>query len=219
MPPMTKTTTRNGKTTRSKACRKLWPRKAIAIWATTTISRDSSLGMWVSWLRAKVPLTLLTANQPMPAMIALRPAGSALPKKPNEIRDRIICGTPDSGPRADRTPWVRLPRPVPSTMARIAIGTDWPKKSTAMTPTKTVANSMFGETQVKNSRIGLPWRSLERDELGAAGFDGDDRVAVRAFSDLTDDGEGVRTSACRCHSACSPRGSDQEGCTPCRRGR
>ncbi len=80
MPPRMKTTTRKGKTTRSKACRKLWPRKATAICATTTISSERTFGMWVSALSANVPLTLLTANQPMPAMTAFSPAGSALPR-------------------------------------------------------------------------------------------------------------------------------------------
>ena len=34
-----------------------------------------------------------------------------------------------------------------------------PKNSTAMTPTKIVANSMFGDTQVQNICDGLPCRS------------------------------------------------------------
>jgi hypothetical protein len=44
--------------------------------------------------RASAPLTLLTANQPMPAMTALSPAGSALPYQPNAMRESTIWGTP-----------------------------------------------------------------------------------------------------------------------------
>ena len=36
--------------------------------------------MWVSAFSASAPLTLLTANQPMPATRALIPAGRALPQ-------------------------------------------------------------------------------------------------------------------------------------------
>ena len=40
----------------------------------------ATTGMLVSELSASAPLTLLTANQPMPAMTALSPAGRTLPK-------------------------------------------------------------------------------------------------------------------------------------------
>ena len=46
----------------------------------TTISRHSTSGMWVSALSASAPLTLFTANQPMPATRALIPAGMMLPQ-------------------------------------------------------------------------------------------------------------------------------------------
>ena len=42
----------------------------------------------------------------------------------------------------------------------MAIQNDWPKNQTPMTPTKIVANSMFGDIQVQNSWSGLPCRSL-----------------------------------------------------------
>jgi hypothetical protein len=44
------------------------------------MSRHSTCGMWVSTFSASAPLTLFTANQPMPATTALMPAGSALPQ-------------------------------------------------------------------------------------------------------------------------------------------
>ena len=44
------------------------------------ISRHSHLGRWVSVFSANAPLTLLTANQPMPAVIEFSPAGSTLPQ-------------------------------------------------------------------------------------------------------------------------------------------
>jgi hypothetical protein len=36
--------------------------------------------MWVRTFSANAPLTLLTANQPMPAVTEFSPAGSALPQ-------------------------------------------------------------------------------------------------------------------------------------------
>ncbi len=44
------------------------------------ISNDSHFGMCVSVFSANAPLTLLTANQPMPAVIEFSPAGSQLPR-------------------------------------------------------------------------------------------------------------------------------------------
>jgi hypothetical protein len=58
------------------------------------MSRQTHDGSLVSELSASAPLTLLTANQPMPAMTAFSPAGSALPHQPKEIRESTICGTP-----------------------------------------------------------------------------------------------------------------------------
>ena len=80
MVAITKMTASTGKAYRSKACTRLWPKNAIAIWTATMITRQSGLGMWVSVFRAKVPLTLFTANQPMPAVIEFSPAGNALPQ-------------------------------------------------------------------------------------------------------------------------------------------
>ena len=51
------------------------------------------------------------------------------------------------------------PSPVPITMASTACQKFSPKMATPMTPTKTVANSKFGEVQVQNSWIGRPCRS------------------------------------------------------------
>ena len=44
------------------------------------ISRQSGLGRCVSVFRANVPLTLFTANQPMPAVTAFSPAGNTFPQ-------------------------------------------------------------------------------------------------------------------------------------------
>src|SRR6476661_2608946 len=115
--------------------------------------------MLVSEFSASAPLTLLTANQPMPAMTALSPAGSALPNQPNEMRESTICGTPYSGPRAESTAWVNEPSPVPMRMASAAWPNDRPKIPVASTPRKTVANSRLGESQVHSSWSGLPCRS------------------------------------------------------------
>ena len=83
-----------------------------------------------------------------------------LPRKPKPIRDSTICGTPNSGPRAARKPIDSEPSAEPSTIASVAIQNDWPKNQTPMMPTKIVANSMFGDTQVQNCWSGLPCRSL-----------------------------------------------------------
>src|SRR5438874_12515259 len=93
---------------------------------------------------ASAPDTLLTANQPTPAMTALMPAGSELPQYPNEIRDSTICGTPYSGPRADNAPIVTEPSTVPRTIAPTAWPKVRPNASIARKPTNTVANSKFG---------------------------------------------------------------------------
>ena len=153
-------TTRTGKAYRSKTWIRLYPRKATASCATTTISRHSTSGRWVSALSASAPLTLFTANQPMPATRALIPAGMMLPQKPNPRRLSTICGTPYVGPLVDRMPWVMEPSVVPIKIARNVAQKLRPKKTTPMKPTKTVANSMFGEVQVQKSCSGRPWRSL-----------------------------------------------------------
>ena len=69
-----------GKAYRSKTCTRLWPKNAIATWTITTMTRHAGLASPVSVLSAKVALTLLTANQPIPAVMAFRPAGSTLPQ-------------------------------------------------------------------------------------------------------------------------------------------
>ncbi len=155
-----KMTTSSGKATRSNACTRLCPKNATASWTITMITRQILEFQPSSALSANAPLTLLTANQPTPATSALMPAGRTLPRKPKPIRDSTICGTPNSGPRADRKPIDSEPSALPSTIARVAIQNDWPKNQTPMTPTKTVANSMFGDTQVQNCCSGLPCRSL-----------------------------------------------------------
>ena len=133
--------------------------KAISTWAATTITSDSALDIPVSVVSASAPLTLLTANQPIPATTALSPAGSALPHRPKAMRLNTICGTPNSGPRAESTPWVSDPSAVPSTIAATAAQKLCWKNRMEMTPTKTVANSRFGDIQVQNSWPGRPCRS------------------------------------------------------------
>src|SRR5215469_7744690 len=145
-----KTITKNGNDQRSKMCTKLWPKKATAICSTTMITRQSALLQPSSALSAKAPLTLFTANQPTPATSELIPAGRMLPRKPKPSRDRTIWGTPYNGPRAARKPMDTDPSPVPSTIASVVIQNERPKNQTPMIPTKMVANSMFGETQVQN---------------------------------------------------------------------
>ena len=77
---ITKMTASTGNAYRSNACTRLWPKKATAICSTTMITRHRGFGMWVSVFSANVPLTLFTANQPIPAVIEFSPAGSAFPQ-------------------------------------------------------------------------------------------------------------------------------------------
>ena len=57
-------------------------------------------------------------------------------------------------------PWVMPPIALPRIRASAASQKPRPNPATASTPTKIVANSMFGEVQVQKSWIGLPCRSL-----------------------------------------------------------
>ena len=155
-PPMTKTTTRKGKTTRSKACRKLWPRNAIAIWATTTISRQSlSFGSCVEGEGAAHAVDREPADA---GHDRVEPRRQRVAEEAERDPGQDHLRHAGLGPRADRKPW-RLSR------GRFpARWPGWPshglaEEETAITPTNTVANSILGDTQVKNSRIGLPWRS------------------------------------------------------------
>jgi len=77
---ITKITARAGNAYRSKACTKLCPKNAMAICAATMMIRHRAFGMWVRVFRAKAPLTLLTANQPIPAVIEFSPAGRMFPQ-------------------------------------------------------------------------------------------------------------------------------------------
>ena len=60
----------------------------------------------------------------------------------------------------DRIPWVTPPIAVPRIRASAASQKPRPKPATESTPTKTVANSMFGGVQVQKSCSGWPCRSL-----------------------------------------------------------
>ena len=110
---------------------------------------------------ANAPLTLFTMNQPMEPVNALRPAGKMLPRKPKAPRLSTIIGTPNFGPNDERAACVSDPRAVP-TMIAIAVSPKLsPKTAIPRTPTKMVANSRFGESQVQNRSIGLPCLSLK----------------------------------------------------------
>src|SRR5450631_4582624 len=128
----------------------LWPKNATASWTTTMIVRHSAFGMCVKVFSANAPLTLLTANQPMPAVTLFNPAGSQLPRKPNGMRDAIICGTPNFGPWADKIACVTEPSAVPTVSATAACQNDRPKAATPSTPPNTVANSRLGDVQVQS---------------------------------------------------------------------
>src|SRR5215471_21743437 len=157
---ITKITTSTGNAHRSNACTRLCPKKATASCTRTMINRQSLVFQLSSAFSANAPLTLLTANQPTPATRELIPAGRMLPSLPKPIRDSTICGTPNSGPRAASAAIDNEPSAVPSTMASAVIQKFRPKNQTPMKPTNTVANSMFGDTQVQNCCSGLPCRSL-----------------------------------------------------------
>ena len=71
---------RTGKAYRSKTCIRLWPKNATTTCTATMMSRHSTSGRWVSAFSANAPLTLFTANQPMPAVTEFIPAGRMLPQ-------------------------------------------------------------------------------------------------------------------------------------------
>ena len=95
-------TASTGNDHRSKACTRLCPKNANAVCISTMMTSASSGPMPNSVDSANAPLTLLVANQPTPAVTDISTAGTALPLKPNAMRPSTICGTPCSGPRADR---------------------------------------------------------------------------------------------------------------------
>ena len=158
-----KTVPNNGRANRSKTWIRLCPRVAMITCTTTMTRKASQKGTLVDGnraCRANAPLTLLTMNQPKEAVTPFRAAGRMLPRKPNAPRLVTIIGTPNFGPQEDRTPCDRAPRAVPMMMAVAACHRFRPRKATAMTPMKTVANSRLGESHVQNIWIGLPWRSF-----------------------------------------------------------
>ena len=155
--------------------------------AATMITRQTHLGSEVSADRASVPLMLLTANQPMPAVTALSPAGRMLPQYPKGIRDWIICGTPNSGPRT--------PSSAVRQRAQRRAEHDGEHRLRERQPEgrdREHADEHGGVFEVgrrpgpeQRQRAAVPL--VERDELGAAGLDGDDAVAVLALADLSSD--------------------------------
>ena len=97
-----KMTASTGNEIRSKAWTRLCPKNASAVCANTMTISPTSGPKPNNVDNAKAPLTLFVANQPTPAVIDISTAGSALPLNPNAERANTICGTPCSGPRADR---------------------------------------------------------------------------------------------------------------------
>ena len=77
---MAKITARTGKAYRSNAWTRLCPKNPSVIMASTTMTRHSGCGQPVRVFSASAPLTLLTANQPIPATTAFSPAGRTLPR-------------------------------------------------------------------------------------------------------------------------------------------
>ena len=176
--------TSTGKAYRSNTWIRLWPRNATTIWTTTMISRQSTSGRWVREFSASVPLTLFTANQPIPPVTELIPAGRAFPQYPKPRRLSTICGTPKRGPWVDKRPWVMAPSPVPITMARTV-----DQKLRPKAPDAEEADEDRRELHVRRGpgpeeleRAAVPL--AERDELRSAGLYGDDLVAVAALSYL-----------------------------------
>jgi len=95
-------------------------------------------------------------NQPIVPVNAFKPAGRMLPRKPKAPRLSTIIGTPNFGPHDESTQWVSDPSALPTTIATAVCQKLRPKTATPRTPTKTVANSRFGDSHVQNRSIGLP---------------------------------------------------------------
>ena len=223
--------TRNGKATARTRAGSCARRRRWRSGRRTTISSDSSLGMWVSAVERERAADAVDREPADAGDDRVEPGrqGVAEVAERDPGQDHLRYAGPRArGRRAP--PWVRLPSAVPSTMARIAIGrTTGRRSSTAMHADEDGGELHVGRDpgQEQLDRVAVPLG--QRDELGAAGLDGDDRVAVRAFADLTGDGEGVRASLDGCHSAYSQdvrRGWERgrawwatEGVRACRRGR
>ena len=77
---MMKTMARYGKATFSNWWMKLCPMNATKTCSSTINTSATWNGKCVSVLKANVPLIVLTANQPMPAVSAFKPAGRKLPR-------------------------------------------------------------------------------------------------------------------------------------------
>src|SRR6202000_1900355 len=96
---------RIGNAYRSKYCTRLWPKNATTTCTSTTMTRQAGLARGVSVLSANVALTLFTANQPIPAGIALSPAGSPLAQVVQGVeRDGVADAVPanPADPGGDR---------------------------------------------------------------------------------------------------------------------
>ena len=142
---------------------KLWPKVATSTCATTITRKPSQNQVGprlTSASNANAPLTLLTMNQPMDPVKALSPAGRTLPRKPNAPRLSTIMGTPNFGPHDERIQWVIDPSALPMRMASAVSQKLSPNTATPSTPTKTVANSRFGDSHVQKRSIGFPCRSF-----------------------------------------------------------
>src|SRR5213076_1288819 len=129
---------------------------------------------------AKAPLTLLTMNQPMDPVKALRPAGRMLPRKPNAPRLSTIMGTPNLGPQDDRTQWVSDPSALPMRIESRLPEAE-PEHRHAEHP-----DEDRGELEVRRQprpeeidRFSVPL--LQGDVFDAAWLDGGDPLAVVAL--------------------------------------
>jgi len=151
------------------------------------ITRQTFVFQLSSAFSANAPLTLLTANQPMPADEGRwTPAGQDVAQvaEPDPGKS-TICGTPNR-----RSPG----RPArPSTPSRagtehearsVAIQNDRPKNQTPMTPTEDGRELHVRRHPRPELLQGLAVALAERDELGPAGLDRRDLAAVRSLTDL-----------------------------------
>ena len=214
----TKMIASTGNAYRSKACTRLCPKKAITSCAATTMTRHRPFGQrWYSACSASAPLTLLTANQPMPATSALMPAGRMLPQEAERAAaEHHLRQARARGPqrrqhavrdRAERRAEHDRRTPPARTSAR--------RRATPRMPTPTVANSMFGEVQVHSSWIGRPCRSSSGMTSTPPGSTAT-TLAPYASCSLGDVGAGDR-----CHTGIllihSPAGNDAQVTNCCDR--
>ena len=158
--PITKTTASSGKANRSNSWIRLCPKYAIDQHRRDD-DHQAQVLVQAGQRGQRQPTADAVHREPADAggqRVRARRAGSC--RGTRNLAGSAPSGTGRwSGPNWTARRATSAPSAVPSTIARNACQNVSPKNSTQMTPTKTVANSRFGDVHVQSSWIGRPCRS------------------------------------------------------------